>query len=253
MMRKLLLGAAAILAVSATAGVAAADTSTIGVHAGNLEGDSGDDVDFWGLSGGWNHDFSNGWAIQADGEWDRVDIGTETGSSYGAIALGTRNDAYSLYGFAGLSDTLASSGISYGIGGEFYVSNFVFGASLGHTDLEQAILPEADLTSLDLDATWFFTPNFGVSGQLGWSEAEVFTSDVDWESYGVGAVWRFAGSPISLTGRYRHDEFDGGEVDGWRLGVNFNFGTDTAQEQATRGPSWAGARNLYEDSYVFLP
>jgi hypothetical protein len=251
-MKKILLGAAAMLAVAAP-GVAAADSGQIGVHVGSIDLDGSDSLDFYGIDGAYNHGFSSGLVVQADGQHDRVDLGgADTGVSYGSFAFGVRNSGYSLYGHVGMSDFLASSGIQYGVGGQMYFSSATVGLSIGHADIDDLLLPSADLTSADLTGAWFVTPNLAITGELGWAEADIGGSDGDWNSYGVGGLWRFAGSPFAVEGRYRHDEFDSAEVDAWLIGLTFNFGTATAQEQSQQGPSWDGARRLYEDSAIFL-
>jgi hypothetical protein len=251
-MKKILLGAAAMLAVAAP-GVAAADSGQVGVHVGGIDVDGSDSLDFYGIDGAYNHGFGNGWEIQADGQHDRVDLGgANTSTSYGAVAFGMRNSGHSLYGHIGTSDFFASSGIQYGVGGQMYFSSATVGLSVGHVDIDDLLIPSADLTSADLTGSWFFTPNLAATGELGWAEADIGGSDGDWYSYGIGALWRFTGSPFAVEGRYRHDEYDSGEVDAWLIGLTLNFGTTTAQEQSQQGPSWDGARRLYEDSALFL-
>lgn len=250
-MKKIILGAATALAL-ALPSVAAADSATVGLHAGNIDVDGAGDADFYGLNGGWNHDFGNGWNLQADARHDSVDVGVaDLGVSSGSVSVGIRNDTYSIYGFAGLTDFVVS-GTQVGVGGQYYLNNFVLEASYGHGELDDL---NADIDSFEVGATWFFIPDFGVGIEASTGEVELFGTAADSTGYGASAVWRFAGSPVSLQGRYRHDELDTGggdvEIDTWTLGINLNFGTDTAQEQATRGPSWEGSQNLYERSLVF--
>lgn len=249
-MKKVLWGAAALLAAAAP-GVANADSASIGIHTATADVENSDELDFYGLDGAWTHEFGNGWSIQADGQHDRIDVGGETGAGYGAVAAGMRNDHHAVYGWVGLNDVLASSGISYGIGGELYFGQAVLTASYGAVNFEEALLPEAEVTSLEFGGTWFFTPNFGLSGELGWSEAEIMSTEIEGDTYGVGAVYRFDGTPFAINARYRHDDYDAGEIEAFLVGFSLNFGTETAQEQATTGPSWNGARRIHEDTFVF--
>jgi hypothetical protein len=247
-----------MLAVAMMAPVAAADTTTVGVHTGNIDFDV-DDSDYYGLNGGWTHDFSGGWTIQADGEVNSADIGADYGTSYGAVGVGLRNDTYSLYGFVGLGDVFAGSTTFYGVGGQFYTGPFVLGASYGAGESEDFIFPAIEVSQFSFDAAWYITPDIGVSAELATGEFDLgFGADADLERYGVGAVWRITGTPISLSGDWRHDELDGGiggtlEIETLTFGVNLTFGVDTAHEQATDGPSWDGARDIYSTYMQFLP
>jgi hypothetical protein len=249
-MKKYLWGAA-LLALAAP-GLAHADTASVGVHTANVDVEGSDEYDFWGLDGAWSHEFGNGWTLQADGQHDNIDFGLgEVGASYGSVALGKRNEHHAIYGFVGMSDILASNGTSYGAGGQLYFDRFTLDASVTHTDIDGGIFLEGETTGFRIGGTWFFTPNLGVGAELSSAEAELLGTEMDGDGYAINAIYRFSG-PVAITGRYRHDDWDAGEIDAWLLGVSLNFGTETAQEQVNRGPNWNGARRAYEDTFVFL-
>jgi hypothetical protein len=249
-MKKLMWGAA-LLALAAP-NAAFADTASVGVHTANVDVEGSDEYDFWGLDGGWSHEFSGGWVIQADGQHDNVDLDViETGASYGAVALGMRTDRYAAYGFIGLSDILAASGTSYGAGGQLYFDRFTLDASVSRTDIEGGLFFDGETTAFRLGGMYFFMPNLGVGAELTSAEAELLGTSMDGDGYAINAIYRFNG-PVAITGRYRHDDWDGGEMDALLFGVSLNFGTESAQEQINRGPNWTGARRAYEDTFVFL-
>lgn len=247
-MKKLLVGAIALIGVAAAPGVAAAQTTaTAGIHFGNIEPDVGIDVDNYGLDAAFSHDFG-GWTFQADGVSERLDGGgSEIGVGYGTLSAGVRNDSYALYGFLGHETLAAASGIQFGVGGQFYMSQLVVNGSVGQVDFDGA-----EITGASADATWYFMPNFGVGVEAGWGEADI-TGDPDWSIVGLNAQWRFDGSPFAVDLAYRQVDGDaGGDADQWRLGFTLQFGTSTAQEHATDGPSFNGGRRLYETSFWAL-
>jgi hypothetical protein len=243
-MKKILMGAAAALAV-AMPGVASADTAEVGFHFGNIEPDGGSDADIYGLDGGYSHAFSNGWTLQLDGQVDRLDVGGDLGSSYGAVNLGMRNDSHSFYGFVGMSDAFALSFTNIGVGGQLYLGQATINGSIGYSDADAGV----NVTNARVDGTWFLNDNFGLTAEAGWAEAEA-GGDIDWTTLGVGGAWRFAGTGFTLNGGYQNIDADGGEADVWRLGLTYHIGTASERERSQSGASWNGARRTYEDTLV---
>ncbi|MEZ6022551.1 MAG: hypothetical protein R3C16_03845 [Hyphomonadaceae bacterium] len=249
-MRKYLMGAAALAAFAAP-GLAHADSAQVGLGIANADfSGGGGDADFLRLEGAYSHNTGNGLVLQLDGLHDRIDIGPgDLGNSYGAVNLGVRSDTHAFYGFVGLSDMVALSGVNLGIGGQLYMSRATINASLGYADFDTA---DVSITDLHVDGTWFFTDNFGVGAEAGWAEGE-FSPDIDWTTLGLFGTYRFAGSPVSVNLGYRNQDFDGGgEVDTWRLGFTYNIGTSSEIERSRDGASFNGARELFESSYVLL-
>lgn len=248
-MRKILMGAAAAFAVAAP-GVAAADSADVGFHYANVDPDAGGDGDLYGLSGAYSHQLGNGWVMQADGLHDRLDFGGgDIGSSYGAVNLGMRGDSHAVYGFVGLSDAFAISFINLGVGGQLYLGNATINGSIGWSDADDFDL---STTSARLDGTWFFTDNFGLTGEVGWAETETGGADIDFTTLGVGAAWRFAGTGWTANAGYQNVDPDTGDADIFRLGVSYNIGTSSERERSQEGASFDGARNLYEDTLVIF-
>jgi|CXWL01.1.fsa_nt_gi hypothetical protein len=240
-MRKFLLSGAALLAVAAPS-VAAADTAAIGGHYGNASV-SATDLDLYGFDLGYSHEFSNNWTIQADGVSDRVDSsGFEAGLGYAAVAFGMRSEGHALYGFVGHADLLGESAITLGVGGQLYFGHATLNGSVGYDDFDGA-----SITNASVDGTWFVSDNFGVNALASYGEADVSGSP-DWTTLGIGGVWRFTGSPVAVDFGYRNVDASGSDIDVWRIGFTINIGTDTARAQSQSGPSFNGARRLYEDS-----
>jgi len=246
-MKKILLGAAAAIAIAAPS-AAFADTAQVGAHIGNIEPDTGSDVDYWGMDGSYSHDMSNGWMFQLDGTHESIDGGgADVGTSYGSVALGIRNDNHALYGHFGLSDLSGISFTNVGIGGQLYLGQATINGSLGHawSDVGGG---DVTITGLHFDGTWYFTDNFGVSAEAGWAEAEFLGVDNDSDTLGIGGVYRFNNSPFAINGNYRNVDNDGFELDVWQLGFTYNIGSGSEREHSQSGSSWNGGENLFLSS-----
>lgn len=247
-MRKLIIGAAAMLAVALPGVAAAQTTATLGVSYANYDVES-DDVDMFGLDGAFAHDFSNGWTVQGEAAHDRIDFdGAEVGVSYGAVNFGMRNENHALYGFVGLSDFYVSSVATVGVGGQLHFEQASVNGSVAYADIGEAFIDSGNLTNVHVDGTWFITDNFGITGEAAWTEVEVDSSDTDWTTLGIGASYRFTDTPWTVYAGYQNRDFEGGDIDSFRIGVRFDIGSGSAREQARSGASWNGARSLYEET-----
>lgn len=242
-MKKFLLSAAAALAIAAP-GVAAADSADVGVNFSNTDAGGGFDLDEWSLNGAFVHNLDGNMILQFDGEHNKMDFGgsTDLGTSYGAANFGVRNDSYAFYGFVGLSDLLAVSGTNYGIGGQFYLPNMTFNGSYGITDWDG----DFELSSLHVDATYFFTDNFGISAEAGQTDTDIDVTDM--RTLGAGAVWRPDGTNFTFSAGYRNFDFDGFDADQFSIGFTYNIGSGSAKENSQSGASLNGARTLFEET-----
>jgi hypothetical protein len=249
-MKKILLGAAAALAIAAPS-VAAADTNAVvGLQYTNTDFDSLD-LDQYGLNGAFSHDLSNGAVLQMDGQMGRVDAGgCCVGSSYGAVHYGWRNDSHAFAGFVGLTDFFVASGLGVGLEGQLYLGNLNLNGSIGHVDFDDFDL---DSSSAQVDAAYFFTPNLALTGIVAVSEADFGGSDTDWTTLGIGGEWRFDNSPFSINAGYRNHDFDGGDADSWTIGFAWDLGTGTVQDRTRNGPGLNGARNMFDVMSVLAP
>lgn len=252
-MKKLLLGAAAAVAIAAP-GIASADTNAVlGLGYANTEFDGGGDMDSWGLSGAFSHDMSSGGVLQMDGKWNRFDFGSgspDFGSSYGAVHYGMRNDSHAIAGFVGLADYFALSGTGVGIEGQMFLGAINLNGSLGYASFDDFF----DGTHAQVDAAYFVTPNFALTGLVGMSEVDYDGGgDADWTTLGVGGEYRFDGSPFSITGGYRNTDFDGGEADTWMIGFNFDLGTGSVQDRTRSGPGFNGAESMFNALSILTP
>lgn len=245
-MKKLLLGAAAVIAVAAPS-VASADTNAIiGVDYNSIDFDV-DTFDSWGINGAFSHDFSNGWLLQAEGDTSRIDVGIgDFSDSYGAIHVGTRNDTYALGGYVTFEEFFSLAGLGVGVEGQYYLNNFVIGGSLGYVEFDE--ISDLSVTSLQLDGAYFFTPNFSVNALFATSDFE----DIDSTTFGIGAEYRVHG-PVSISAGWRNDDYDVFDADTISIGLTVDLGTGTLHERQLQGPSLQGARNMNDLLDTLIP
>jgi len=246
-MRKILMGAAAALAVAAP-GAALADSAEVGAHIGNIDAESGGDLDYWGLDGAYSHDFASGWTLQLDGTHESLDAGGgDLGTSYGAVNLGMRSGGHAFYGFVGLSDIVALSFTNIGVGGQLYLGNVTLNGSVGYAWGDAG--GDIEVLNAHVDGTWFFTDNFGIMAEAGWAELDASGGgDNEVETLGLGGVFRFTGSPVAINLNYRNVDTDSTELDVWQIGFTYHIGTGSERERSQSGASWNGAENLYRST-----
>jgi hypothetical protein len=244
-MKKILMGAAAALAISAPS-LAHADTDAIvGLQYTTSDYGSGDDLNNYGLNGGFNNDMGNGWNLQLDGQIGRLDAGNCCyAMSYGAVHLGMRSDTHQFGGFVGLTDFVGYSGLDVGLEGTWFLGNFNLGASAAYADFDDA---DMSVSSLELDGAYFFTPNLALTGVVATNNLDAggMGGDTDYTTLGVGGEWRFSNSPASIQLGYRNADFDGGDVDSWTIGFKWDMGSDTVQDRTRSGVSFDGASNFF--------
>lgn len=239
-MKKYLLGAAALLAISAP-GVAAAQSGYVDlgyqsteVEAGGLEADG----DGWTIGGAtaWGGDGTFG--VQLDALYgDAEDTSTYSIGGH----LFTRNSNYLFGGFASYGNTDVDGGDevdawTVGLEGQYYLSRTTFDAAVSYGKGDDL---DAEFTGLDLGATHFLTDNFSFGGNLGFGNIESGGADADTMTYGLGAEYQFASAPISIFGGWQHIELDDADADAdtLGLGVRYNFGGTTLLERNRSGAS----------------
>lgn len=237
-MKKLLLGAAAAVAIAAPGAALAQTTGEVGVHYSAVDLQNGPDIDVWGLNAAVAHDFGS-FTVQGDAASSRYDANSRIGIGNVSIAAGVRNDAYAVYGFVGHS-SFGSDSANIGFGGQYHLDRMSFNGSVGVADFDGA-----DVRAVNLDGVYYFTDNFGVLAEVGYGESRG-GGTIEWTSAGVGGIYRFNQSPLSLDFGYRRTEHDTRDSDLLRFGATLAFGTTSARDAARNGPSFNGGRRLAE-------
>jgi hypothetical protein len=253
-MRKVLLGATAALAIAAP-GIASADTSGhVSANYGTTEIDDVDvEIDGYGLDGAVATDLGSGWMLQFDASSSTLDFdgGGEAGIGGAYVHFAKRGSGHSLGGFVGLTDFFGASGQTVGAEGQLFFSSVTVNGSAAYVNFDDA---DVDVWNLHVDGTYFFTDNFGVTGGVSHSNADDGGSDFEWTTWSADAAYRFAGSGFSVFGGYAYTDFDdaGATADTFRIGLRYDFGTDSLQSSSQTGASLNGASAFIAQA-KFLP
>jgi hypothetical protein len=221
-MKKLLLGAAAALAIAAP-GVASAQSGYVDLGYASTEGDVAG-VDFEG----------DGWQVGGAAAWSnfQVDGSFSSGEEVDTWNIGghlfSRTDSYLFGGFANYGNSEPEGGTdssiwTVGLETQWYMERTTFDGALSYSDAEDA---DATLTALDLGITHFATDNFSIGGNLGFGQIEVGGFDTDASTYGINGEWQFASAPISVFGGWSHVTVDDDilDADTLSIGVRYNWG-----------------------------
>ena len=230
----------------AAPGIAHADTNAyVGIDYNKVDLPFAD-TDVYGINGAFNHDFDGGWNLQMDGYAGRASFEGFccTSTNYAAVHLGTRTESYSFAGFVALQTFSSLSGINVGVEGQMFFPQAMLEGSLSYTDWGDFDL---SATNVQVDGSWFITPDFSVNALVGYTSADESGNDGNFTSYGLSGEYRFANNPTSVTLGWRRTDGEGDNADTWSIGVTFDLGTGSLQERTTKGPSWNGARSVYDN------
>lgn len=226
-MRKLLLAAAATFAIAAPAN--AETTGSLGASFSNNEYDNGFDYDVWDVEGSVFHRISGPWAVQAEGRYEQADYGSGSDDDGHHLAI---HGLFAAEGWtAGL---LAGEGELfddlevdfYGAEGALRFGDWTLAGSILQGDIG------TDYDRHRVGAKYFFGDNFAVGGNFAYTELGVS----DWNTYDIGGEWRFGSLPITLTAGYLLMDADFSEIDEWRLGARWEFGTSNLRESDRTAP-----------------
>lgn len=247
-MKKVLLGAAALIAFVAP-GVAAAQTSgnvTLGYATLDDDDDSNKDG-VLSLDGSVVTDLSGAWNIQFDGRYSTMDHGGHDDAFSSATAhVFHRDGAFAFGGFAGLDNNGGSSLYHLGVEGQIYLPSITLSGAYTYSDQRNGTSFSGN--AIDVTGDFFLTPNTSIGGLVAWIDDE--WAGQDGLTYGINVEHQFAGSPFSIGASYTTAEFDyngggGHDVDSFGIFGRFNFGTGSLQERSQSGASMIGgsARN----------
>lgn len=128
-------------------------------------------------------------------------------------------------GFAGAVHVDGETLWAVGAEVQKYVGDWTVGGQLSYGQIDDT---DADLWGARTQASYFVNPNLRLDAGLGYTKIDVTGGDTDAWSYGIGAEYQLAASPISLTAgyeRFSFDDFDA-DIDTFTVGVRYSFGGD---------------------------
>ncbi len=227
-MKKLLLGAAAALAIAAP-GVASAQSGYVDLGYQSSEADIGGvegDADGWTLGGAtaWGGNGSLGVQLDAVIGNSEADAGGDSTAYTIGGHLFSRNDSHLLGGFVNFGNVDADGVGDFdfwtvGVEGQLYMSRTTLDGAISYGESDDL---DGELTALDVGATHFFADNFSANVNLGFGSVETGVGDADVNTYGVGAEWGFA-SAWSVFGGWQHAEVEDLDSDSDTLGVGIRY------------------------------
>jgi hypothetical protein len=247
-MRKVLLGAAAAMAIVAP-GVASADTSgNVAFSYNSLDDDNdGSKEDYLALSGAVVTNLSGNWNLQFDAEMGDMNHSDHTDTFATATAQAFwRDDMWAFGGFAGFTSD-ETNGYILGADASVYLDRFsLSGTAFFGGDREDS---DDEITGAGVSGSFFLSDNFSLGADVSWYEFDFGGgNDQDGTVYGVNAEYQFAGSAWSIFGGYHTSDEDyfgtDKEVDSFSIGGRYNFGTGSLIERDRSGASMLGASQL---------
>ncbi len=233
-MKKIALFAAVAAAFIATPAMAQSG-GHVGVTYGNTDSDA-TDGDTWQVEGAFGGN-SGSIGYQLDAGIGNTDAGTAGDIDNRTIAghLYWHSDNWNLgavIATTNLDDGGSVDETVYGIEGSFNVaSNAVITGS--YTVGESEFLVDVDTWNLDAGLNYYFTDNFRVSGNIGTGNLDFGGGDIDTSTFGVGAEWQLASTPISFTADWSTFDADAfGDYDTLKVGVRWNWGGTLRERDA---------------------
>lgn len=220
-MRKIILAAAAVMAVAAAPAVASAQTGYVGGVYNNVDVDGLGDADAWGVEGSVFFPTSGSLGVEVDASVVDVEDG-DTGYSL-AGHLFTRNDRYLFGGFVGVSDSDNNQTWTGGLEANKYYDRWTLNGSVAYASNDDA---DVDGYGVNVGASLFASDNLRFDANLGWANVDAGAADDDALVYGVGAEYQLDTVPVSIGASYARVDFDdsGIEADVVSVVARWNWG-----------------------------
>ena len=246
MLKKVLVGAAAVAALM-TPSLAAADTSGYASFSINsLDDDNdGNKEDYLEFNGAVVGSLGGSWNVQFDASAQDMGHSNHTDNMSTTIVHAFwRGESFAFGGFGGVT-TGEIDGPLLGAEAALYLDRFsLAGSAFFGGDRESGDDP---ITGYGAAGTFFLSDNFSLGADVNYYE---FYENVaqDGTIYGVNAEYQFGGGPFSIYGGYHISDEDyfgtDKEVTSFTLGGRLNFGTSTLLERDRSGASMPGASQL---------
>ncbi|NEX93121.1 porin [Caulobacter sp. 17J65-9] len=241
-MKNVLFASAALAVVALAAPAFAQDASGyVGGSYAKTDTDFGD-ADTWGLDGAVAFSATDKLGVQIDAGYANTDVdGFDSSDAYNAnVHLFTRNDAWAVGGFAGVTDAEDSTTWNIGAEGAKYLDNVTLAGAVAYANNDDA---DVDVWGIGGEARYFVSDNFRLNGGLSYADADV---EKAW-TVGLGGEYQFAATPVSLYAGYEHTKFDEADIDAdkFTVGVRYNFGGQTLKGRDRSGASFNGAKTAF--------
>ncbi|MBS0471781.1 MAG: hypothetical protein JSR60_11965 [Proteobacteria bacterium] len=239
-MKKIVLGTAAALLLSAGAASAAGINANLSGSYANLSNGGGD---VWNIDGAVNTGFGGGWGAELTGGYHNVSSGSaDLGNFGGAVFWG--DDMVRLAASVNYMDLSVFHLTSYGVAGEWYaMPNLTVSLRGGGASGQFGI----DGGYVGGQAKWYVTPDIALDGGVDYINLSGFTHVT---SETIRGEWLVSETtPVSLFAGYSHaDTGAGGDFDAFFVGIKLytNDGGSTLVDRQRGG-------NLgYLDSVPYL-
>lgn len=238
-MRKLFLGAAAMVALAAP-GVASAN-GYVGLDYSNVDVDGAGSADGLGVSG--SVVLTPNLAIDGAIATSDNDGGDDTTAFGGTGHLFTNNSSYLFGGFVGFgttdSDADDSTTWGGGVEGQYYMNNVTFAGALSYATNDDS---DTDVWGLDGQARYFVSENFRLQGGVGFYSLDNDVAEDDAINLNVGGEYLFSSVPVSVGLGYSNITFDEADVDIDAISatVRYNFGGGSLLDRDRSGGGLAG-------------
>ncbi len=228
-MKKILLGAAALMAICAP-GAASAATGQVDASYNSANSDfTTSDIRTWSIGG--EVAFGGPVGVQLDGRYANIDSsGSGNAEDIGAHVY-SRNET-SLFGAYGGYQHVDGSGTNtdawvLAAEGAWYMDRSTLSGNISYGRLNKF-----HTDSTGIDARWRFFPsdNFSLAAGAGYARGQLLGVDVSGWRGNLGLEYQFEGSPFSISAGYRYERFDvsgggSGNISSWGIGAHWSFGS----------------------------